>query len=125
MKKRNTLLLIIGGIMMLAGIVASGVSAIGLYISLCMGADLISVTFMITALAASALQLILGLITMLKSDKTIRQKPFIITDAVIIALSVVLTIIMGKSLPTQMLTGFIVPLLHIVIIRIAGKSQAQ
>ncbi len=125
MKKRNTLLLIIGGIMMLGGIVASGVSAIGLYISLCMGADLLSVTFMITALAASALQLISGLITMLKSDKTVSPKLFIITDAAIIALSVVLTIIMGKSLPTQMLTGFIVPLLHIIIIRIAGKSQAQ
>lgn len=116
MKKRNTLLLIIGGIMMLGGIVALGMSAIGLYISLCMGADLLSVAFMITALTVSVLQLILGLITMLKSDKTIRKKPFIITDAVIIALSVVLTVIMGKSLPTQMLTGFIVPLLHIIII---------
>ncbi len=115
--QKKTLRLIIGGIMLLGGIVATGVSAIGLYITLCMGLDLNSVVFMIIALLTSVLQLAVGLITMLKSDKTIRQKPFIIIDAVIIALSAVLTIAMGKSLPTQMLTGFVVPLLHIVIIR--------
>lgn len=121
--KNKALLLISGGIMMLGGIVATGMAALMLYIFWDIHSDIFTNLFLIIALVASLIQLINGLATMLKSDKKFFAKPFFITDIAIIALSVILIITLGTTLPTISLTGVIVPLLHIIVINIARSSD--
>lgn len=121
--KKKTLLLIIGGIMLLGGIVATGMSAIILYLFLSISPDdLISNLFCIIALIVSLVQLVNGFLTMIKSDKEFSAKPFFITDVAIAVLSVVLIFILGKALPTLLLTGIIVPVLHIIIVKFTCKA---
>lgn len=121
--KNKALLMVIGGIMMLGGIVGTGMSALMLYIFWDMHSDMFTHLFLIIALVASLIQLINGLATMLKSDKKFFAKPFFITDISIIILSVILIITLGTTLPTISLTGVIVPLLHIIVINIARSSD--
>lgn len=121
--KNKALLLISGGIMMLGGIVATGMAALMLYIFWDIHSDIFTNLFLIIAIVASLIQLINGLATMLKSDKKFLAKPFFITDISIIILSVILIITLGTTLPTISLTGVIVPLLHIIVINIARSSD--
>lgn len=120
--KNKALLLISGGIMMLGGIVATGMAALMLYIFWDIHSDIFTNLFLIIALVASLIQLINGLATMLKSDKKFLPKPFFITDISIIILSVILMIILGTTLPTLSLTGVIVPLLHIIVINLTHSA---
>lgn len=120
--KNKVLLLISGGIMMLGGIVATGMAALMLYIFWNMPSDMLTYLFLIIALVASLIQLINGLATMLKSDKKFLAKPFFITDITIIILSVILMIMLGTTLPTLSLTGVIVPLLHIIVINLTRSA---
>lgn len=120
--KNKALLMVIGGIMMLGGIVGTGMSALMIYILWGIPSNILNNSFLIIALVVSLVQLINGLATMLKSDKKFFAKPFFITDIAIIALSVILIITLGTTLPTISLTGVIVPLLHIIVINLTRSA---
>lgn len=115
--QKKTLQIILGLMLLLAGVVAAGASAVALYLLQSVGADSVLTVFAVVSLAVAAAELGLGVASVIKAGKPFSQKPFIILDIVLVVLSAVITVVMGKSVPTQMLTGFIVPLLHIVILR--------
>lgn len=124
-KTGRGLKLFVGAIMMLSGIVTAGTVALLLYISICMKSSMFFNAVLVVVAAVGITEIINGLITILKLDKSSSPKWFIITDVIIIALTVLsMFFLFARPANTiQILSGIIVPALHILIMAITDSIK--